>query len=45
MGVLGFAHYDIFITVHGEEIFDLGVLGFACYNIFISIFRKEELEM
>lgn len=39
--VLGFAYYNIFITVNGKETFDLGVLGFACFNVFISVNDKE----
>lgn len=27
MRVLGFAHINIFITIYGEEVFDLRVLG------------------
>ena len=45
IGVLGFAHINIFITIYGEEELNLGVLGFACYIIFNSVFRKEDLEM
>lgn len=41
LGVLGFAHINIFITVNEEETFNLRVLGFAYYIIFNSVFRQE----
>lgn len=45
IGVLGFVHINIFITVDEEEIFDLRVLGFAYYIIFNSVFRKEVFDL
>ena len=43
--VLGFAYYNVFITVNGKEDLEMGVLGFAGYNIFISVHEKEELDL
>ena len=45
IGVLGFAYYNILISIFGEEIFDLGVLGFAYYIIFITVNDEEDFNL